>query len=147
MIESHHKDTGTASCEPKGLKSRWPRYIFAGIFVVIVQGLAFGQQESAKVVSTRQEVEALIKNAGTSTPQWWNSVGLNYPKTLDLNWPMKPGGKWNNQKNVGQYIWDVINPNPHRWKEGIRLVHHLMIQHKDEREKLRSSMTTLGAML
>ncbi|MDT8299837.1 MAG: FMN-binding protein [Sedimentisphaerales bacterium] len=146
MMVSHHKDTGTASSEHVGHKSRCTRYLFVGIFVVILQGLAFGQQEAAKVIRTRQEVEALIKNAGASTPQWWSSVGLNYPKTLDLSWPMKPGGKWNNQKNVGQYIWDVINPNPHRWKEGIKLVHHLMIKHKNDRAKLARSMQSLGSM-
>ena len=114
MTTLHHKSTGTGLGKYIEHKSRWARYLYAGILVVMVQGLAIGQQEAAKVIRTRQEVEALINNAGASTPVWWNSVGLNYPKTLDLNWPLKPGGKWNNQKNVGQYIWDIVNPNPKR---------------------------------
>ena len=146
MVTSYHRATGTGLCRYVGRKSRWPRYLYAGIFIVMIQGLAMGQQETAKVVRTREEVEALIKNAGASAPEWWDSAELNYPKTLDLNWPMKPGEKWNNQKNVGQYIWDVINPNPHRWKEGIKLVHHLMVKHKNDRAKLARAMQSLGSM-
>ena len=146
MMTSHHKATGTGLRKCVGCKSRWFRYLFAGIFVVMIQGLAMGQQETSKVVRTREEVEALIKKASTDAPDWWDSAELNYPQTLDLNWPMKPGGKWDNQKNAGQYIWDVINPNPHRWKEGIKLVHHLMVKHKNDRAKLARSMQSLGSM-
>ena len=99
-----------------------------------------------QVVRTRAEVEALIQQMGTTPPDWWDSVKLNYPPTLDLDWPLRPEGEWDARKNVGQYIWDVINPNPGRWKEGIRLVHYLMIRHKDDRDKLGRSMETLGHM-
>jgi uncharacterized protein with FMN-binding domain len=146
MMTLHHKATGTGLYKYIGGKPRWARYLFAGILVVVVQGLAMGQQEAAKIVRTRQEVEALIKKASTNAPDWWDSAELNYPKTLNLNWPIKAGGKWNNQKNVGQYIWDVINPNPHRWREGIKLVHHLMVKHKNDRAKLARSMQSLGSM-
>jgi uncharacterized protein with FMN-binding domain len=71
---------------------------------------------------------------------------LNYPKTLDLSWPQKPAGGWNNQKNMGQYIWDVINPNTTRWREGIRLMHHLLQYHKDDSTKLARVMDSLGRM-
>lgn len=50
------------------------------------------------------------------------------------------------RKNVGQYLWDVINPNPGRWKEGIKLVNHLMIRHKNDEAKLILAMETLGHM-
>jgi len=102
--------------------------------------------EVGKVKRTRAEVEALIKQVGASSPDWWESVTLTYPDTLDLDWPLKASGAWNNQKNVGQYLWDVINPNPGRWQQGIRLVHFLMIRHKDDRAKVARAMGTLGAM-
>jgi len=95
---------------------------------------------------SRAEVEALIQQMGTTPPDWWDSVKLDYPPTLDLGWPLKPGGQWDARRNVGQYIWDIINPNPGRWKEGIKLVHYLMIRHKDDRDKLGRSMETLGRM-
>jgi uncharacterized protein with FMN-binding domain len=59
---------------------------------------------------------------------------------------MRAEGPWDARKNVGQYIWDVINPNPGRWKEGIKLVNHLMIRHKDDPQKLVRAMETLGHM-
>jgi tetratricopeptide (TPR) repeat protein len=88
----------------------------------------------------------MIAKVGASAPDWWDSVPLKYPDRLDLDWPLNPGGDWNNQKNVGQYIWDVINPNPGRWKEGIKLVHHLMLRNKGDRAKLARSMECLGIM-
>ncbi len=99
-----------------------------------------------QVVRTRAEVETIIQQMGTTPPDWWDSARLTYPPTLDLDWPLKAEGEWDAGKNVGQYIWDVINPNPGRWKEGIRLVHFLMIRHKDDRDKLGRSMETLGRM-
>jgi uncharacterized protein with FMN-binding domain len=95
---------------------------------------------------TRAEVEALITEVGAKPPEWWNSVTPRYPKTLDLNWPLKPVGDWNANRNVGQFIWDIINPNPSRWKEGVKLVHQLMIRHKNNPTKLTRSMNTLGRM-
>ena len=83
---------------------------------------------------------------GATQPDWWDSVELTYPPTLDLNWPLKADGPWDARKNVGQYIWDVINPNPGRWKEGIKLVNHLMIRQKDDRDKLARNTETLGRM-
>ena len=107
-----------------------------------------GQGVSAPpaVTRTRAEVEALIQKMGTTPPEWWDSVELKYPPTLDLSWPMKAEGPWDARKNVGQYIWDVINPNPGRWKEGIKLVNHVMIRHKDDQAKLARSTETLGRM-
>ncbi|HUV62908.1 MAG TPA: FMN-binding protein [Sedimentisphaerales bacterium] len=101
-----------------------------------------------RVERTRAEVEAIIKQEGSKPPDWWDSVELKYPNTLDLSWPVRlpQGTPWNANKNVGQYIWDVINPNPPRWKEGIKLVNHLMILHKDDPAKLERSLDTLGRM-
>ncbi|MHC4369027.1 MAG: tetratricopeptide repeat protein [Planctomycetota bacterium] len=103
-------------------------------------------ETQARVLRTRAEVEALIKELGGSSPEWWNSVTPRYPSTLDLNWPLKAPGKWNANRNMGQYIWDIINPNPNRWREGVKLVHELMIRHKDDPAKLTRSMNTLGRM-
>ena len=136
-------------------KSTWPapRCARAGRVGVLIACILWmvteagaATPEVGKVKRTRAEVEALIKQVGASSPDWWESVTLTYPDTLDLDWPLKASGAWNNQKNVGQYLWDVINPNPGRWQQGIRLVHFLMIRHKDDRAKVARAMGTLGAM-
>ena len=61
---------------------------------------------------SRAEVIALIDRVGRTPPDWFEATSLEYPKTLDLAWPEPSSGPWNAQKNVRQYIWDVINPNP-----------------------------------
>ncbi|HSI35748.1 MAG: FMN-binding protein [Phycisphaerae bacterium] len=99
----------------------------------------------APVSRTRPEVEALITKAAAD-PDWLAATPLNLPKSLDLKWPEKPEGGWNNQKNVGQFIWDVINPNPGRWREGIKLMHHLMDTHKGDAAIRQRAAGTLGSM-
>jgi uncharacterized protein with FMN-binding domain len=101
-----------------------------------------------RVERTRAEVEAMIQQVGGKPPDWWDSIELKYPDTLDLSWPVRlpKGTPWNAKKNVGQYIWDVINPNPPRWKEGIKLVNHLMVLHKNDPAKVQRSLNALGRM-
>lgn len=80
---------------------------------------------------TRQQVIAEIERAGRTPPDWFESTPLVYPPTLDLNWPEPPPVKgWQPQVNVGAYFWDIINPNPTRWPQGIKLLHHLMTLHQ-----------------
>ena len=118
----------------------------AGILASFAQGIASAQQVPAGATRTPAEVEALIKKVGAEAPDWWEATPLKYPDTLDLDWPIDAPGDWNNQRNVGQYIWDVINPNPGRWKEGIKLVHHLMLRNQADKTKLGRSMECLGTM-
>ena len=109
--------------------------------------LAFDITAFAQVKTSRAELDALIDRAGKTPPPWFKETPLNYPQTLDLSWPNgQPPGGWNNQKNVGQYIWDVINPNPNRWREGVRLMHHLLGLHKDDPEKRERIMLSLCHM-
>ena len=114
--------------------------VFALLFTTKAPCRAAEAQTPVK--RTRAEVEALIKEVGGKSPEWWDSTTPRYPDTLDLNWPLKPGGKW----NMGQFIWDIINPNPSRWKEGVKLVHQLMIRYKNDPAKLNRSMNILGRM-
>jgi uncharacterized protein with FMN-binding domain len=96
---------------------------------------------AANATRTPAEVKALIAQAGASAPEWLKSTKLNYPKTLDLSWAQPPqGSKWDNQKNVGQFIWDVINPNENRWREGIKFMELMLDRHKgDEELRLRAT--------
>ena len=95
---------------------------------------------------TSAEIEKLIDEQGRSKPDWWDDTPLNYPDTLDLEWPAKPPGSWNNQRNIGQYFWDIINPNPNKWHEGIRLSHALLIKHQNDTEKRTRAMSSLANM-
>lgn len=101
---------------------------------------ATGEQQS------EAEVEALIAELGRSQPEWWDSAELTYPKTLDLNWPDPPFQQWDNQRYIGHYVWDVVSPNPNKWQGGIRMVHHLMMTHKDNPRLRTRAMNELGRM-
>ena len=108
--------------------------------------LPLGEGRGEGLTRTKAEIDALIDEQGRTPPDWFEATPLNFPKSLDLTWPPKPPGGWDNQKNVGQYIWDVINPNQNKWREGIRLMHHLLTLHKDDEEKRTRAMTELGRM-
>jgi uncharacterized protein with FMN-binding domain len=90
---------------------------------------------------TPADVRALIAKVGPTDPNWLAGTALNYPKTLDLSWPEKAPPPWNNQKNVGQFLWDVINTNPTRWREGIKLMDHILKKSKSDVKKRATNET------
>ncbi|MEZ5944291.1 MAG: FMN-binding protein [Planctomycetaceae bacterium] len=95
---------------------------------------------------TRKEVLDLIDSEGRTPPDWFDDTQLNYPNTLDLSWPQPPPQPWNSSKNVGQFIWDRVNPNPGQWRAGVKLMHHIMVTKKDDKEVVNRAMMSLGAM-
>jgi uncharacterized protein with FMN-binding domain len=95
---------------------------------------------------SKAEVEALIRDVGSTPPSWLGTTRLNYPATLDLNWPMPAPKPWNRNKNVGQFIWDTVNPNTGRWREGVRLMYHLLDVHKRPGATRTRVMTSLASM-
>jgi len=107
-----------------------------------------GAEEAApgEVRRTKAEIEKLINEVGRTPPDWFESEPLDYPQSLDLAWPEPAPGGWNNQKNMGQYIWDIINPNPNKWRGAIKLMHHLLQVHKDDPAKRTRVMESLGRM-
>lgn len=95
---------------------------------------------------SRAEVERLIETVGKTPPDWLEAAPLDYPQSLDLSWPRPAPKGWNNQKNVGQYLWDVINPNERRWASGVKLMHHILATQKDTGDLHEHTMQTLGSM-
>lgn len=92
---------------------------------------------------SRAEVEAIIKQSGRTPPDWWDSVALDYPRTLELTWP-KPEPPWSPSKYLGQYIISVVNPNPGKWKGAAKLLHHTLTVNKGAPRKLWQTMDRLG---
>jgi uncharacterized protein with FMN-binding domain len=105
-----------------------------------------GTGTSSSGAKTPAAIKQLIDQAGKTPPDWLATTTLDYPKTLDLFWPEKAEGGWNNQKNVGQYIWDIINPNPNRWQSGVKLMHQLFADQQNDPVKKRRNMKTLASM-
>ena len=98
----------------------------------------------APSVLTEAQIEALIDKAGRTPPDWWNSVSLEYPSTLDLSGRNKVEG-WHENINLGAYFWSVIKPNPSRWKQGTRLLHHVLTVRKDDPPRLYDVVNMLAA--
>ncbi len=96
---------------------------------------------------TAGEIKQVILDYGSKPPVWLGETALDYPKTLDLDWPMPAPKGWNNQKNMGQYIWDRINPNESRWRSGIRLMMHVLEERASSDAALKKRVQdSLGAM-
>jgi uncharacterized protein with FMN-binding domain len=92
------------------------------------------------------EVNKFIAEAGSTPADWLADTPLDFPKSLDLKWP-KPAPKgWNNQKNIGQYIWDKINPNAGRWHSGVKLMAHLLEKNKANTSLRKRIMASMGSM-
>lgn len=112
---------------------------FSAVKAITVNGVrrAPGASGAAPAARTPAEVQALIDKDGSMPPGWLKGTRSNHPKSLDLSWPEKPQGGWDNQKNVGQFIWDVINPNQSRWREGVRLMQDLLDEKPGAELRLR----------
>jgi uncharacterized protein with FMN-binding domain len=106
-----------------------------------------GQQGgTAKVAPTPAEIQQTIDRVGSTEPDWLDRTRLNYPDTLDLSWPADPPKPWNPQKNMGQYIWDVINPNTGRWEEGVKLMYLLLEKNKGDNDVRERIVLSLASM-
>ena len=95
---------------------------------------------------SRKEVTEKVEQAGRRLPSWYGTTQMNLPPKLDLSWPLKPKGQWNSSVNVGQFIWDRVNPNAGRWKQGIKLVHECMNKHAHSEALLQRDQQKLGTM-
>jgi uncharacterized protein with FMN-binding domain len=136
--------------------------ICAVIALLTIGYVAVYAQTTTKQIQdkTKEQVDNIIKEKGSISPDWWNSIELNYPATLDMNWPIQQsymqgrGGRGgfggsrgiDFNRNVDQYINNVIYGNPSRYKDGIKLINYLMTINKDDKEKLKRSLNTLGNM-
>ncbi len=105
------------------------------------------QTATGNQARSAQEIRQLIDTVGASLPDWYESTPLNLPKTLDMSWPLQPVPKgWNNRLNIGQFIWDIINPNPTKWRLGVKLVHVVIESHQSSPELLERDQKALGRM-
>lgn len=95
---------------------------------------------------TKTEVLKFIEDFGSTEPDWLASTQMNHPNTIDLDWPLKAEGKWDESTNVGQYIWGRVSPNEARWKLGIKLVYECMKRHQQNPALLARDMEKLGDM-
>ncbi|MBR4752240.1 MAG: FMN-binding protein [Thermoguttaceae bacterium] len=89
-----------------------------------------------RVERAPDEVFKIIDRIGKTAPDWLESTPLEYPPTLDLSFPKDVDG-WDANRNFGQYVWDVINPNRDRWKSAVKLAEFLRERNANDAEVVR----------
>lgn len=104
-----------------------------------IEGTGGIQEKSAA------ELQAIIDRAGSEPPEWLEGLQPRFPDGLDFSWPQPPGGPWDSSRNIGQYVWDRVNPNPSRWRDGVALMHEVMRKNPNPEIQQRA-MRTLGGM-
>lgn len=100
--------------------------------------------ESNSTEKSKAEVREIIDEIGRSNPDWLASTKLNHPQSLDLSWPLKAAGPWNESKNVGQYLWGRVHPNPGRWRSGVKLLYECISRHEGEPDLLKRDYGALA---
>lgn len=93
--------------------------------------------------SSRAEIDAVIDRAGSTQPDWWDSVRLNYPPTLDLAGTQQIKG-WQPERALGAYFWSIVNTNRDKWREGIRLLHEAIAVRQNDRPRQAEAMGQLA---
>lgn len=115
-------------------------------YIVTPKAESLNIDPSGSTKRTESEVNALIDSVGSSNPDWLASTPVEHPPKLNLNWPLPAPQPWNNQKNIGQYIWDRINPNAKKWRSGVRLMYHLLTLHSQDKELSTRIKRSIGGM-
>jgi uncharacterized protein with FMN-binding domain len=136
---------GTRTIQRTYPKNRVKAIFVDGKRIDMQTGEAAAAPSDGKAERSREEILAEIDQQGKTPPDWFESTPLNYPKTLDLAWPMPAPKQWDSSKNVGQFLWDRINPNANKWREGVRFMHHILSVNKDPAVQKRA-MQSLGSM-
>lgn len=99
-------------------------------------------EPSEPIKRTPEQVEALIKQAGTTKPDWYDSTELKGLDIVDLTWTDKPPPE---KRPLGAHMWGIIGSNPKRYTEGIRLLHYALTVNKNSPLALAKTMNALGS--
>lgn len=94
---------------------------------------------------TEAQVDDLVENVGRTKPEWYEGVPLRYPPTLKLNWLVTRRGL-QPHVNLNQYIDTIITPSPTKWKEGVKLMHHVLTVNRTSLIRLRRTQKALADM-
>ena len=93
-----------------------------------------------------KEIQAIIDQLGRTPPDWFEQTILDFPATLDLTWPDEKPPTWNYTRHIEHYIWDIINSNPARYRNGLRFLHHLLEVNRASPTTIAKIMNEMGRM-
>jgi uncharacterized protein with FMN-binding domain len=118
------------------------RRLLVVVAAMSLLSFAFGAP-AEPVKRTRAEVDALVQKAGETKPEWWDSVQMDYPKTLDLTRTQKVTS-WDPQHSLSIYIMGAVNPDPAKWNPAIKLLHYVLETYKDDPKNVQQTQSELA---
>ena len=92
---------------------------------------------------TREEVVELIQTVGPTVPEWFDSVPLKYPDTLNLQWEQVREG-WSPDHNMGAWMRTRVWERPANWRTGIKVLHHAVEVNAGNPKALKQSRDALA---
>ncbi|MCP4377057.1 MAG: FMN-binding protein [bacterium] len=98
---------------------------------------------SGNTQRSTKAIKALIQREGKTLPGWWDSVKLDYPRTLDLAGTKRARG-WQPRINLGAYFYTLVTPYPARWKPGIKLLAHVVGLRKNDPRRQAETIAMLA---
>lgn len=111
--------------------------------LLLLVALSLPGADTAKEVPAAT-ITKLVDAAAKTKPDWWDQVTLAYPQTLDLSCPSGQPGGWNAATQPGVWMWDVVNPNPKRWKEGTKFWHFVLSNAKQNKLTTAEQTATIA---
>jgi uncharacterized protein with FMN-binding domain len=97
---------------------------------------------NGQLTRSKAEVEMLIKKAGATRPEWWDSVNLSPPATLPMNWATR--GKGTNA-NLSAYVHQKkVRGSANDWKHVVKILHKTLDVNKGKQSEELRSWSELG---
>ncbi|MDD4892336.1 MAG: FMN-binding protein [Phycisphaerae bacterium] len=89
----------------------------------------------------REQMDAIAARVAASQPDWWDSVKLDIPKTLDLTWPDRPAD-WS--KSIDMYIFRTYDHRPARHREACKFLTAIVTTNPDNPRAQYKASLRLG---
>ncbi|MBA2482199.1 MAG: FMN-binding protein [Planctomycetes bacterium] len=117
-----------------------PALCSSTLLLLLAVGLHAADPKSKEVPAAT--IAKQVAESAKTKPPWWDQVTLDYPQTLDLTCPK--GGAWNSSLVPGNWMWDIVNPNADKWKEGTKFWHFVLTNAKQKNLKDAEQQATMN---
>jgi len=116
----------------------------AALLIILLASTSFAAEGEQPIKRTKVEVDKIMEDVGKTPPDWWDGTAeLSVPPTLDLTFTQHPGG-WQPKVNFGAYMWDIIDPNPDKWRGAVKLIQGTLVTNKGNADAQQKAMANLA---
>lgn len=113
------------------------------VFVLWLAGSVSAETASTTQPASREreQMDAIAARVAANQPDWWDSVKLDIPKTLDLTWPDRPVD-WS--KSIDMYIFRTYDHRPARHREACKFLTAIVTTNPDNPRAQYKASLRLG---